>query len=117
MVMKQEQLTMSGIQQLLDAQVLCGGDHALNVSDVGAADLMSDVLALSRPGMLLLTGLTNPQVIRTAVVADLCGVVFVRGRKPNAETLKLAREARLPILSTGLTMFEAAGRLYMALRE
>ena len=113
--MKQEVLTIAAVREILEAQTLCGDDQSLRVQEVGAADLMSDVLALSKSGMLLLTGLTNPQVIRTAVVADLCGVVFVRGRKPSAETLRLAREAKLQILSTALTMFEAAGRLYVAL--
>ena len=65
---------------------------------VGAADLLSDVLATSKSGTLLLTGLVNTQVIRTAIVADLCGVVFVRGKKPGEEILSLARESKIPVL-------------------
>jgi predicted transcriptional regulator len=65
--------------------------------------------------MLLLTGLMNPQVIRTAIVADLCGVVFVRGKRPGDSILSLAREAGIPVLGTSFTMFEAAGRLYEAI--
>jgi len=105
-------MTLAQIRDLISAEVLCGTDLSIKVAEVGAADMMSDVLALSKPGMLLLTGLVNTQVIRTAVVADLCGVVFVRGKKPGGEILKLAREAHLPVLSTSLTMFETAGRLY-----
>jgi predicted transcriptional regulator len=79
--------------------------------------LLSDVLALSKPGTLLLTGLVSTQVIRTAIVADLCGVVFVRGKKPGDEILSLAREAGIPVLATPLRMFDSSGRLYRALSE
>jgi predicted transcriptional regulator len=68
-------------------------------------------------GTLLLTGLISTQVIRTAVVADLCGVVFVRGKKPGDEILSLAKESKVPVLGTQLRMFEAAGRLYKAISE
>jgi hypothetical protein len=108
-------LTLADVRNILDAKVICGPDLSVMVCDVGAADLMSDVLALSKHGMLLLTGLVNPQVIRTAIVADLCGVVFVRDKKPDAATLALAREAGVPVLGTVLTMFEAAGLLYQAI--
>jgi predicted transcriptional regulator len=77
---------------------------------------MSDVLNLGKPRMLLLTGLVKPQVIRTAAVVDLSAIVFVRGKKPGREILALAQEARIPILRTELSMFEAAGLLYQALK-
>lgn len=108
-------MTLAEIRDLLRAQVLCGDDLSVRVERAGAADLMSDVLALSTPGMLLLTGLVNAQVIRTAIVADLCGIVFVRGKMPGEPVLALAREAKLPVLRSPLTMFEAAGLLYGAL--
>ncbi len=108
-------LTLDEVVRLLGARVLSGNDLAVKVSEVGAADLMSDVLALSKPGMLLLTGLVNAQVIRTAIVSDLCGVVFVRGKKPGKEILDLAREANIPVLGTDLTMFETAGVLFGAI--
>ncbi len=107
-------LTLAGARDLLNAEVFCGDDFSIRVQEVGASDLMSDVLALSKPGMLLLTGLISTQVIRTAIVVDLCGVVFVRGKKPGEAVLSLAREAGIPVLGTSLTMFEAAGLLYMA---
>ena len=109
---KQQAITLERIRDLLSADVFCGSNLSAKVEDVAAADLLSDVLALSRPGMLLLTGLVSPQVIRTAIVADLCGVVFVRGRKPSEEILALAREAHIPVLGTALTMFESAGKLH-----
>ena len=78
----------------------------------GAADLMSDVLAFGMDGMVLMTGLTNPQVVRTAEMAGVAAIVFVRDKKPPPETLALARESGITVLSTGYTMFEACGRLY-----
>jgi predicted transcriptional regulator len=110
-------LTLADVRNLLGAEVLNGDDLSIKVSAVGAADLLSDVLATSKTGTLLLTGLISTQVIRTAVVADLCGVVFVRGKKPGEEILALARESRIPVLGTPLKMFEAAGRLYAAISE
>ncbi len=110
-------ITLSGVRDLLNAEVLNGGDFSTKVEAVGASDLLSDVLATSTMGTLLLTGLVSPQVIRTAVVADLCGIVFVRGKKPGAEILSLAKESRIPVLATPMKMFEAAGRLYTALVE
>jgi predicted transcriptional regulator len=108
-------MTLAEIRDLLNAQVFCGEDLSVKVQEVGAADLMSDVLALSKPGMLLLTGLVSAQVIRTAVVTDLSGVVFVRGKKPGDPIIALARESKVPVLGTQLTMFEAAGLLYGAI--
>jgi predicted transcriptional regulator len=114
---KRKVMTVGSVCDVLAAEVLCGDDRVLSaeVQGVTAADLMSDVLALSRPGMLLLTGLVSVQVVRTAIVADLCGVVFVRGKVPGSETIALAREARLPLLRTERSLFEAAGLLYGAL--
>jgi predicted transcriptional regulator len=85
------------------------------VRAIGAADLMSDVLAFGRPGMLLLTGLCAPQTVRTAAITDLTALVFVRGKIPTEDVIIMAKQAGLPVLSTSLTMFEAAGRLYGAL--
>ena len=110
-------ITLAEVRGLLDAEVLNGEDLSIKVEAIGAADLLSDVLATSKPGTLLLTGLISMQVIRTAIVADLCGVVFVRGKKPGSEILSLAKESRIPVLGTSLKMFEAAGRLYMAISE
>jgi len=112
-----QSLTLSKVRDLLGAEVLNGDDLSIKVVAVGAADLLSDVLATSKTGTLLLTGLISTQVIRTAIVADLCGVVFVRGKKPGNEILALARESKIPVLGTPLKMFEAAGRLYMAISE
>lgn len=78
------------------------------------ADLMSDVLAFTHAGTLLLTGLTNPQVIRTAEMAGISAIVFVRSKVPPPETVALAREKRIPLLATRFTLYETCGRLYQA---
>ncbi len=78
------------------------------------ADLMSDVLAFSHEGSLLMSGLTNPQVVRTAEMAGIEAIVFVRGKLPPPETIALAKETGIPLLASKYTMFETCGRLYMA---
>jgi len=88
-------------------------DHGKReVSACQASDLMSDVLNFQRPGSLLLTGLTNSQVVRTAEVGDIAAICFVRDKWPQEETVRLAEEQGLPLLVTRLTMFEACGKLY-----
>lgn len=78
------------------------------------ADLMSDVLAFTHEGTLLMSGLTNPQVVRTAEMADVRAIVFVRGKIPPAETVALAKEKGIPLLASKYTMFETCGRLFQA---
>ncbi|TET52576.1 MAG: hypothetical protein E3J64_04880 [Anaerolineales bacterium] len=78
------------------------------------ADLMSDVLAFTHEGTLLLSGLTNPQVVRTAEMAGVKAIVFVRAKIPPAETIALAEEKGIPLLASKYTMFETCGRLYKA---
>ncbi len=83
----------------------------LECPKIFASDLMSDVLTSAEPGSLLMTGLVNPHVIRTACLADLAAVVFVQGKRPDAEVLRQAGESRLPLIVTRLTMFDACSRL------
>ncbi len=90
----------------------CGANRRLSILGVGAADLMSDVLACVKPGALLLTGLCNLQVVRTAQMADLAAVVFVRGKLPDAATLALANAEGIPLISSPFGLFELCGRLY-----
>lgn len=78
------------------------------------ADLMSDVLASIQPEAVLLTGLCNPQVVRTAVMADVKAIVLVRGKLPPKETIDLAIEENIPLISSPYGMFELCGRLYQA---
>lgn len=99
---------------ILDAEVIVGDDNLdLEVKTAFGADLMSDVLAFAKAGSMLLTGLTNTQVVRTANVLDIAAIILVRGKKPSSETIALARELKIPLLSTKYILFETAGRLYM----
>ena len=77
-----------------------------------AADLMSDVLAASQSDAILLTGLTNPQVVRTAQMADIRAIVFVLDKKPQAETLAIATQENIPLITSPFGMFELCGRLH-----
>jgi len=112
MTVDDEGLTLGAVCPLLDAESLVTGDPQTRVRAIGAADLMSDVLALGRPGMLLLTGLATAQAVRTAAVADLVGVVFVRDKPVSDDVLALARPSGVPVMRPRLTMFEASGRQY-----
>jgi predicted transcriptional regulator len=101
------------VKEILEAEVLVGEDRLdLEVETAFGADLMSDVLAYAVSGCLLLTGLTNPQIIRTADVLDIAAIILVRGKKPSSETLQAAAAKHIPVLSTKYILFEAAGRLY-----
>ena len=75
--------------------------------------MMSDVLAFVKDQTALLTGLVNPQVVRTAMMVDMRCIVFVRGKNPTPEMIELAEENHIVLLSTELRMYEACGRLYV----
>ena len=77
-----------------------------------ASDLISDVLTFHGPSALLLTGLTNAQVMRTAESLDFVAICFVRDKGPQPETIELSKEMGLPLFVTSLTMYESCGRLY-----
>jgi predicted transcriptional regulator len=106
-------MTLSEVRSTLEARVFAGEDHLeRDVQLACGSDLMSDVLSFVKPNALLLTGLTNAQVVRTAEMADIRCVCFVRAKEPREETVKLAREKGLVLMSTSLTMYESCGRLY-----
>ena len=106
-------VTLEDVKKILEAEVIaCGELLHKEAKTACGSGLMSDVLAFVKSGCLLLTGLTNPQVVRTAEMADLGSICFVRGKKPEIETIKLAEANNIPVLSTPLSMFEACGRLY-----
>jgi hypothetical protein len=88
------------------------GAVAVNIQHAYATDLMSEVLASPKPGAILLTGLANTQTIRTCKIARISAVVFVRDKKPNRETSRLAYEYQIPTASTRLSMFDACGILF-----
>ena len=99
---------------LLDCEVVWGHEllPQMQVEACFAADLMSDVLAFSRTGAVLLTGLVNAQTIHTAFIAEITAIIFVRGKRPAADVISLANEKRIPVLGTPYSMYEACGKLY-----
>lgn len=106
-------MTLREIIDTLQATVVFNNVGEDVVVDLGrAADLMSDVLTRAKPHALLLTGLTTPQSVYTAEMADANVICYVRGKRPHDETLKLAAERNLVLLSTNLPMYESCGRLY-----
>ena len=101
------------IVELLDAKVLCGEDKLEgSVHSACGCDMMSDVLAFVKDQAVLLTGLCNPQVVRTAVMMDMRCIVFVRGKVPPKDVLTLAEEAGMVVLATDERMYIACGKLY-----
>ena len=108
-------MTARDVQRILGARVLVGEEFLdREITSACASDMMSDVLAFTKCNTLLCTGLTNMQVIRTAGITDLCGIIIVRGKLPGPDFLDFAREAQMPVLSTNCTLFEACGLLYVA---
>ena len=108
-------MTVGELVEVLSGKILVE-NHSLDedVPRGGAADLMSDVLAFGTDRMVLMTGLTNPQVVRTAEMAGINVIVFVRDKKPPHETIEMAKDSGVTLVSTGYTMYEACGRLYAA---
>jgi predicted transcriptional regulator len=101
------------VVSLLDAVVVSSMPNLdQSVSRGAGADLMSDVLSFAEADSVLLTGLTNLQVVRTAEIAGIRAIVFVRGKIPSDETVQLAAETGIPLFRTRYTMYEACGRLY-----
>jgi len=101
------------IKDLLDAEVLWG-ENALDIEIefAGGSDLMSDVLAFGKPGILLLTGLSNIQTVRTADIIEAKAIIYVRGKKPDEKGIEMAEAMGIPILSTKLMMYKTCGILY-----
>jgi len=103
------------ILSIIDGKVISGNaDLDMEIRMGCGSDLMSDVLAFTHEGTLLMTGLTNSQVVRTARLAGILAIVFVRGKLPPAETVALAEGADIPLLASKYTMFETCGRLFQA---
>ena len=103
------------ILELIEGNVISkDADLDLEIQMGCGADLMSDVLAFTHEGTLLMSGLTNPQVVRTAEMAGIKAIVFVRGKLPPPETITLAEEKGIPLLASKYTMFETCGRVYQA---
>ncbi len=106
-------MTLQEMKELLDAEVFVGNDKLdLDITKAGCADSMDDVRIIGQAGMLLLTGLTIPDIIQTAYNIGVAAIIIVRGKRPLPETIQLAEKLQMPILSTRYILFETAGRLY-----
>lgn len=108
-------MTIRDVQDILKAKCLSGAELLdSEVKSACGSDMMSDVLAFTKDHSVLLTGLCNPQVIRTVELLDIVCIVFVRGKKPDDMLLDMAKERSIVILSTGHRMYSACGLLYCA---
>lgn len=107
-------MKLSQLIQLLNGELLTDNSEDKEIAGAMGADLMSDVLASIQPEAALLTGLCNPQVVRTAQIADISAIIFIRGKIPTSETVNIANEEGIPLIKTDYGLFEACGILYQA---
>jgi len=108
-------MTLAKAVALLEGQFFCGEEKAdITVESACGADLMSDVMAFVKDQALLLTGLVNPQVIRTAELLDIRAIIFVRGKAPSRDMIEMAEETGIILGGTKDSMFLACGKLYEA---
>mgnify|MGYP006293488865 FL=1 len=107
-------MNLNEVIEATEAEMLVEPAFTVDLEAACASDLMSDVLVFTKPNMLLVTGLTNPQAIRTADMAEAPAVLFVRGKYPPPETLTLADEMGIAVMLSPYTMFETAGLLFKA---
>ena len=109
-------MTVKEIAGILNAEILCCEDAASDVQIHSAcgSDMMSDVLAFVKDQAVLITGLCNPQVVRTAEMMDMLCIVLVRGKKPDTTLIELAKDRGITLIATPHRMFAACGILYQA---
>ena len=105
--------TIKQIAQILNGVIVCGEEYADDtVYTACGSDLMSDVLAFTKPGSVLLTGLTNSQVVRTAEMLDLKAIVFVRNKRPDKQAIQIANTMKIALIMTPYHLYESCGKLY-----
>ena len=106
-------MTVRAIQKILRADLLCEGDHLdAQVHTACGSDMMSDVLAYVKDQSVLLTGLVNAQVVRTAEMMDMLCIVFIRGKRPDDAIIRLAQQRGIAVMTSPYRMFTACGLLY-----
>jgi len=106
-------MKLEEIVKALEAEVLIEDmDFNTDITCAFASDLISDILMCTKEPTLLLSGLTNPQIIRLSDMIELFGIVFVRGKRPSAEIIEMARERNLPLITTQFTMYKTSGILF-----
>ena len=105
-------MIVKDIIEILEGEVICEGDINQEIKTACGSDMMSDVLAFVKDQSVLLTGLVNPQVVRTAEMMDMACIVFVRGKVPDKSIIDLAETRGITLIKTRFRMFTACGRLY-----
>lgn len=106
-------MTIADIKNYLNAEVLCCENMIdKEVQTACGSDMMSDVLAFVKHQSVLITGVCNPQVVRTAEMMDIICICFVRGKTPDESVIQLAKERDIVLLATKMRMFTACGLLY-----
>ena len=106
-------MRIKDVKDILDAELLSGEELLdTEVHSACGSDMMSDVLAYVKDQGVLVTGLSNSQVIRTAMMMDMRCVVFVRSKRPSPEMVELAMENHIALLASDSRMYEACGKLY-----
>ena len=107
-------MTIRQVMEIVDGTVLIGEDRLDSRVDTACgSDLMSDVLAFVKEKTVLITGLINPHVLRTAEMLDITCIVFSRGKQPSEEMLEMAEEIGITVISSPLTTYTACGELYV----
>ena len=106
-------MKLQKIVELLDAELFGSEKHLDNeITCAFGSDLISDILMCTKEPTILLTGLTNPQIVRLSDMIDLQGIIFVRGKRPTPELIDMAQERDLPMISTAYTLYKSSGILY-----
>lgn len=107
-------MTLQEIKEILDAEVIAGHDQlGVEVTEGGCSDLVTEIPIYGKAGIVLLTGLTTPHMIRATHDLGVAAVVVVRGKRPPQETISLSEELHMPLLTTNYILYEAVGRLYV----
>lgn len=107
-------MIVKDIIDILEGEIICEGDLNQEIKTACGSDMMSDVLAFVKDQSVLLTGLVNPQVVRTAEMMDMACIVFVRGKMPDESIINLAEQRGITLMKTRFRMFTACGKLYSA---
>jgi predicted transcriptional regulator len=108
-------MILKDITEILNAEVVVApADTNIQIQCACSADLMSDVLFYCTPNSILITGLTQRHVVRTAEIIGIKGIVFIQNKKPDKETIALAEEKKIPLFITPFCMYGASGKLYEA---
>jgi len=107
-------LTIAEVIHIVEGTLMTSPDRLnMPVDSAFGSDLMSDVLAFVKDKTVLITGLINPHVIRTAEMLDITCIVFSRGKQPNEEMLEMAEEAGITVVTSKMTTYTACGELYL----